>query len=96
MTDINSENYENLISMRNTIEGMIKIHQIEILRILHKNQVCMSENQNGTHINMMEMNPEVLDKIKSYLEYVKYQEKCLNVDEMQKLEYKNTYFDKPI
>ena len=96
MTDTNTDNYDSLISMRNTIEGMVKIHQIEILRILHTNQVSMSENQNGTHINMMELNEEVLDKIKSYLEYVKYQEKCLNVDEMQKLEYKNTYFDKPI
>ena len=70
--------YDELVSMRNYIESMIKIHQVEILRILYKNGVYMNENQNGTHINLMDTQPEVLEEVKKYLEYVKYQENsCL-------------------
>jgi hypothetical protein len=75
---------------------MIKIHQVEILRILYKHGVYMNENQNGTHINIMELPQPVLEELNRYLEYVKYQETSLNVDEKQKEEYKNTFFSKTI
>jgi hypothetical protein len=86
--------YDELVSMRNYIESMIKIHQVEILRILYKNGVYMNENQNGTHINLMDTQPEVLEEVKKYLEYVKYQENSLDIDEKQKEEYKNIFFTK--
>jgi hypothetical protein len=88
--------YDELVSMRNYIESMIKIHQVEILRILYKHGVYMNENQNGTHINIMELPQPVLEELNRYLEYVKYQETSLNVDEKQKEEYKNTFFSKTI
>jgi hypothetical protein len=91
-----SMSYDELVSMRNYIESMIKIHQVEILRILYKHGVYMNENQNGTHINIMELPQPVLEEINKYLEYVKYQETSLNVDEKQKEEYKNTFFSKTI
>lgn len=91
-----SMSYDELVSMRNYIESMIKIHQVEILRILYKHGVYMNENQNGTHINIMELPQPVLEEINRYLEYVKYQETSLNVDEKQKEEYKNTFFSKTI
>jgi hypothetical protein len=86
--------YEELVSMRNYIETIIKIHQVEILRILHRNGVYLNENQNGTHINLMDLPATVLEEIRRYLEYVKYQENSLDVDEKQKEEYKNTFFTK--
>ena len=89
-----SISYDELVSMRNYIESMIKIHQVEILRILYKNGVYMNENQNGTHINLMDTQPEVLEEVKKYLEYVKYQENSLDIDEKQKEEYKNIFFTK--
>lgn len=91
-----SVSYDELVSMRNYIEGMIKIHQVEILRILYKNGVYMNENQNGTHINLMELPPSVLEEVTKYLEYVKCQETSLDIDEKQKEEYKNIYFAKTI
>ena len=92
---MNSSMYhDELISMRNYIETMIKIHQVEILRILHRNGVYMNENQNGTHINLMDLQPTVLEEINKYLDYVKYQENSLDVDEKQKEEYKNIFFTK--
>jgi hypothetical protein len=89
-----SMSYDELVSMRNYIETSIKIHQIEILRILHKNGVYMNENQNGTHVNMMEIPPNVLEEVNKYLEYIKYQENSLDIDEKQKEEYKNIFFTK--
>jgi hypothetical protein len=80
--------------MRNYIETMIKIHQVEILRILHRNGVYINENQNGTHINLMDLQPAVLEEVNKYLEYVKYQENSLDIDERQKEEYKNIFFTK--
>jgi hypothetical protein len=89
-----SMSYEELVSMRNYIESAIKIHQIEILRILYKNGIYMNENQNGTHINLMEIPPNVLEELNKYLEYIKYQENSLDIDEKQKEEYKNIFFTK--
>jgi hypothetical protein len=86
--------HEELVSMRNYIETIIKIHQVEILRILHRNGVYLNENQNGTHVNLMDLPANVLEEIRKYLDYVKYQENSLDVDEKQKEEYKNTFFTK--
>lgn len=91
---MSSMSHDELVSMRNYIETMIKIHQVEILRILHRNGVYMNENQNGTHINLMELQPTVLEEVNKYLEYVKYQENSLDIDEKQKEEYKNIFFTK--
>jgi len=86
--------YDDLVYIRNSIEGLIKIHQVEILRILHKNNVYMNENKNGTHINLMELQPSVLEEVRKYLDYVKCQENNLDIDEKQKEEYKNIFFAK--
>jgi len=88
--------HSELESMRNYMESLIKIHQVEILRILHKNGVYMNENQNGTHVNLMDLSPAVLEEIQKYLDYVKFQENSLEIDEKQKEEYKNTFFTKTI
>ncbi len=94
MSSTGAMTHEELVSMRNYIETIIKIHQVEILRILHKNGVYLNENQNGTHVNLMDLPATVLEEIRKYLEYVKYQENSLDVDEKQKEEYKNTFFTK--
>ena len=86
--------YDDLVFMRNSIEGLIKIHQVEILRILYKNSVYMNENKNGTHINLMDVPTSVLEELSKYLEYVKCQENNLDIDEKQKEEYKNIFFAK--
>ena len=94
MSSTGAMSHEELVSMRNYIETIIKIHQVEILRILHRNGVYLNENQNGTHVNLMDLPAPVLEEIRKYLDYVKYQENSLDVDEKQKEEYKNTFFTK--
>lgn len=94
MSSTGAMSHEELVSMRNYIETIIKIHQVEILRILHRNGVYLNENQNGTHVNLMDLPVTVLEDIRKYLDYVKHQENSLDVDERQKEEYKNTFFTK--
>lgn len=89
-----SMTHSELETMRNYIESLIKIHQVEILRILHKNGVYLNENQNGTHVNLMDLSCSVLEEIRKYLDYVKFQENSLDIDEKQKEKYKNTFFSK--
>jgi hypothetical protein len=89
---IKNVSYEELIETRNTIEKLAKVYQLEVLRIFFNHKVYMNENQNGTLINMMDLQSDVYADIKSYIDRVKNLELTLDFDEKQKQEYKNTYF----
>ena len=82
-----------LMTLKDGIENMPVVHQIEILRILtrHK-EVIINENKYGIHINLSDLNNPVLDELLIYVNYVSTQEKELNNVEKQKETYKNTYF----
>ena len=90
-------NPEELNNIREKIELMSKFNQVEVLRILSKyNNIVLNENKYGIHINLTDVPKEVVDKIKTFIEYVNTQENTLNVIEMQKEEFKNTYFTNDI
>jgi hypothetical protein len=81
--------------MREQIESMTKFNQIEILRILTKNKgVTINENKYGIHINLSELENEILNDLLVYIKYVNTQEIYLNNVEQEKEKYKNTYFVK--
>jgi hypothetical protein len=89
---INSLNH-----IRETIEKMNKFNQIEILRILHKHDtVSLNENKYGVHINLSELDKEIVNEIVLFIKYVNTQELALNSIEQQKEDYRNTYFSKDI
>ena len=89
---INELNY-----IRETIESMNKFNQVEVLRILSKNNtVTINENKYGIHINLTELKKDILDELNLYIKYVNTQELTLNSIEQQKETYKNTYFSKDI
>jgi hypothetical protein len=89
---INELNY-----IRETIENMNKFNQVEVLRILSKNNtVTINENKYGIHINLSELKKDILDELTLYIKYVNTQELTLNAIEQQKENYKNTYFSKDI
>ena len=76
---------------------MNKFNQVEVLRILNKNNtVTLNENKYGIHINLSELKKEILDELNVYIKYVNAQEITLNTIEQQKEDYKNTYFSKDI
>lgn len=80
-------------NIRDQIENMSKFNQIEILRILTKNnQVIINENKYGIHINLSEIDNDTLKELCDYIKYVNTQEIYLNNAEKEKEKYKNTFF----
>lgn len=95
--EIDEFNPEELNNIREKIELMSKFNQVEVLRILSKyNNIVLNENKYGIHVNLTDVPKEVIEKIKTFIEYVNTQENTLNVIEMQKEDFKNTYFTNDI
>jgi hypothetical protein len=81
--------------IRDTIEGMNKFNQIEVLRILSKyKQVTLNENKNGIYINLTELEPFILAEMAEFVSYTTSQEKILLSSEKEKEIYKQKYFGK--
>ena len=86
---------QELNKMRETIEGMTKFNQIEVLRLLNnKDSVTLNENKYGVHINLTELKTDVLRMLQNYIQYVSTQESNLNQIEKQKEFFKLNYFTK--
>jgi hypothetical protein len=95
--EINNYSVSELNYIRETIEHMNKFNQVEILRILSShNNVTLNENNYGIHINLSELDKDIINELSIYINYVNTQEKTLNLVEKQKEDYKNTYFAKDI
>jgi len=91
---INNYSISELNYMRVSIENMSKFNQVEVLRILNKNDVMLNENKYGVHVNLSEVKKEILQKLATYINYVNTQEITLNEVERQKETFKNIYFTK--
>ena len=86
-------NSTKINSIREQIENMSKFNQIEILRLLKKNKdVIINENKYGCHINLSDLENNILDELLAYIKYVNTQEIYLNNIEKEKEKYKNTFF----
>lgn len=91
----NNLDFNQLNQLREAIEHMSKFNQIEILRILtNHSDVIINENKYGIHINLTELNQNIIDELEVYIKYVNTQEIELNNVEKQKEDYKNTFFAK--
>lgn len=91
---INTNIKYSLEQIKELVEKMNKHHQIEILKIIHKNPaIKINENKNGIYINLAYLPEEVLEEIYKYIDYTEQQESSLNTLELQKNEFKNTFFD---
>lgn len=79
--------------LKERIELMDKYHQIEILRILSKNeQVTLNENNNGTFVNLTELSAEIKNELEKYVEYVIEQQKLLKEIETKKENIEQIFF----
>lgn len=86
-------NISEIENLKSTIETLSKNHQIEILKIIKKNQsVKINENKSGVYINLTFLPKETMEEISQYLGYVKEQEHMLSPIEKEKDEFKNTFF----
>lgn len=83
----------DLNTIKDKIEGLSKNHQLEILSILKNTTgVKLNENKNGVFVNMSFLSRETLVELEKYVKYVCDQEKTLNDLEIQKQDFKNTFF----
>ena len=64
--------------LRDTIENMEKIHQLQILEICNKHNVQYTENVNGIFINMTLLDETILKAIHEYMNYIYLQQKQLD------------------
>ena len=86
--DCNKLNY-----IREQIEQMSKFNQIEVLKILTKNKnVIINENKYGIHINLRELDNDILNNLMDYIKYVITQEIYLNNIEQEKENIKINFF----
>ena len=81
-----------LKQMKDRIEALNQHHQIQILKIMAQCNVGMTENKNGSFINLTNVEDAVISKINEYLSYVDEQETQLNQVENQKTELTKQFF----
>jgi hypothetical protein len=85
--------YTKLNYIREQIEQMSKFNQIEVLKILTKNKnVIINENKYGIHVNLREIDNEILNNLIVYIKYVTTQETYLNNIEKEKENIKINFF----
>lgn len=82
-----------LMALKDGIENMPVVHQIEILRILHNKQTQINENKNGVFVNISKLNDATLRELEEYMKYVIQQEKQLNEIEEQKQILSKEFFE---
>jgi hypothetical protein len=82
----------NLITLKNKIENLDKIHHIKILNILKNNSVKYSENRNGIFVNMSSFNDKTIEEVQKILLYIENQEQNLIDIENIKQELSKDYF----
>ena len=87
------EKVQELENIKTKIESLSKNHQIEILKLMKKNnKVIINENKNGVFINLSFLPEDVLDDIREYLNFIYDQEDVLMSLETQKNQFKHDYF----
>jgi hypothetical protein len=84
---------QKLENLRDKIEQLSKSHQVEILRILQKDEhVRLNENKNGVLINLIDVSPRTLNHINIYLDYINKQEINLLQIEEKTEKIRNSFF----
>lgn len=87
-------NFDNLTNLKNIIEKMDIIHHKKILLIFKKYNIIISENRNGSFINITNINDNIIQELNDYIIYINKQEKNLIDIENLKEELQKDFFDK--
>lgn len=83
-----------LMSLKEGIENMPVVHQIEVLRILCSKNTQINENKNGVFVNISRLNNDLIQELYDYMKYFIHQENHLNEIEQQKQSLTKEFFDK--
>ena len=89
-----NENIENLQYIKKKCEKMSIVHQKEILRILkNEKNINLNENNNGTFINLTDLDSNVIGKLNNFILYVNNQEEHLKNIENEKTKIQESFFN---
>ena len=94
-TNVNGYSPDDLKQLRAKLESMTKINQVEALRIFHKhNKEIINENKYGIHINVTDVEDNVLKEVEEFIDHISKQEKSLiEMEELQN-DIHGKYIDK--
>jgi hypothetical protein len=87
-----NKNYDELEKLRKIIENLNNSHHLEIAKIFKSNNIKLTENNNGIFINLNKIPCNIIEEIKQYIDFIKTQEKLINIDELKKETLENIYF----
>ena len=92
---VNNYSPDDLKQLCSKLESMTKINQVEALRIFHKhNKEMINENKYGIHINVTDVEDSVLKEIEEFIDHISKQEKQLiEMEELQN-DIQGKYIDK--
>ena len=82
----------DLKQLKDRIEALNQHHQIQILKIMTQIKVGLTENKNGSFVNLTNIDEGVVSKLAEYLSYVDEQETQLKEVENQKTELTKQFF----
>ena len=82
----------DLKQLKDRIEALNQHHQIQILKIMTQCKVDLTENKNGSFVNLTNIDEGVVSKLAEYLRYVDEQETQLKDVENQKTEVTKHFF----
>ena len=68
---MSSDNDLELKNLRDEISALEDFQQMEVLKIVDKNEVKYSKNNNGIFLNMKILDDDCLKEIYNFLEFIK-------------------------
>ena len=84
---------DNLEQLRDSIERFSHDRQVDVLRLLAPdNEQYLTENQNGTFLDLSRLSAETLETLTNYVVYVEKQQKDLAEGESEKARLHVEYF----
>ena len=83
---------ERLENIKEKIENMNISYQIEILKLLVQEKAIISENNNGTFLNLTEVDIGIINKLDEYINFVYKQQNQLETIEIKKDNIKDKFF----
>ena len=75
---------EKLQNIKDTIEKMNKLQQIEVLKLLLEADIETSENGNGTFINLSELGEDIT-KLLDYIHFINKQNQLIDLKQRNKI-----------
>lgn len=80
-------------ALKKNIEKCNKQQHIDIYKILRKNNVSISENKNGSFVNLSNItNIDVINQLSEYIQHLSNQESELKEKEDEKHKYQSSFF----